>query len=121
MVGRMGVRADILITESVLGRILETVDSMLLDSPNAGVMLTGRSLEDDNGSYVVIEGLGDSEGLGICVASSEGGTDPTDEEISLLKNRMKAGILMKADVFAHQFSFYKVGDEVSDATVLFVE
>jgi hypothetical protein len=32
MVGRLGTNADILISEAVLGRLLETMDSMLLDT-----------------------------------------------------------------------------------------
>ena len=121
MVGRLGTKADVLMTESVLGRILETIDSMLLDSDNAGVLLGGQSVSDDNGRYYVIECIAQDSPVGICVGSSEGGLEPTDEDLALFKKNLDRGILMKADVFAHSFSLYKIGETVEDATVLFRE
>jgi hypothetical protein len=121
MSGRLGTTTDILMTESVLSRLLELMDSMLLDTPMAGVVLSGIREHDDNGEYTVVEGIDGPEAVGICIGSSEGGTVPSDEDVGMLKNRMQQGILMKVDVFAHQFSFYKISDEIEDATVLFVE
>jgi len=121
MAGRLGTRSDIVMTESVLGKLLETMDSMLLESPLAGVMLSGNVHEDDNGAFTEIIGMSEESPVGLCVASSEGGTEPTDSDIILFKRNLECGILMKADVYAHQFSFYKVGDSVEDATVLFSE
>ncbi len=94
---------------------------MLIDTDRAGLFLGGDVLEDDNGYYFFVNRVTDSGPIGICVASSEGGTEPTDEELALFKSRIKEGIMMKADVYAHQFSFYKIGDTVEDETVLFQE
>ncbi len=121
MVGRLGTSADILITESVLGKVLETIDSMLLDSPLAGVGLDGEEVTDGQGTYYRIDGISDIAPIGLSLGSSEGGTEPTDDDLRTFKKLMDRGILMKVDVFAHQFSFYFVDDEVRDATVLFVE
>ena len=121
MVGRLGTRADILISESVLGKILETVDSMLIEADRVGILLGGEILEDENGCYYFVKSVTDNGPIGICVASSEGGTEPTEEELALFKDHMKDGVMMKADVYAHQFSFYKIRDTVEDATVLFQE
>ena len=121
MVGRLGTHADILMTESVLGRILETMDSMLLDSDNAAVFLTGDECTDEDGRYFVVKGISDKDGLGLCLASSEGGTEPTESDISLFKRNVGTGIMMKVDVFSHQFSLYRIDDEIADATVLFTE
>lgn len=121
MVGRLGTRADILISESVLGKILEAVDSMLIDADRAGVLLGGQVLEDDYGCYFFVNSVTDNDPIGICVASSEGGTEPTDEDLALFKGHISEGIMMKADVYAHQFSFYKIHETVEDATVLFRE
>jgi len=121
MVGRLGTKADILITESVLGRILETVDSMLLETPLVGIMLSGDRMTDADGDFILIKGLGDEGNVGMCFSSSEGGIEPTDDELAIFKKKMCDGVLMKVDVFSHQFSMYKVGDCIGDAKVLFVE
>jgi hypothetical protein len=121
MVGRLGTQADVLMTESVLGRILETIDSMLLDGPLAGVMLSGERLSDADGSFTLITGLTDSDAVGMCFGSSEGGTEPTDEELSIFRAKVGDGILMKADVYSHQFSMYKISEELEDAKILFLE
>ena len=117
----MGTRTDIVLTESVLGKLLELMDSMLLESPSAGVLLSGHVLDDSQGQFTEITGAGQDGCVGLCVASSEGGTEPTDSDIALFKKHLDRGILMKVDVYAHQFSFYKIGDAVEDATVLFSE
>ena len=121
MAGRLGTEADIVISESVLGNLLEAMDSMLLDSPSAGVFIDGEAIDDEKGRFVHVKGMCQKDGIGICVATSEGGLEPTDEEVSLLKRNMPEGILMKVDVFAHQFSFYKISDSIQDETVLFSE
>ncbi len=121
MAGRLGTKADVLMTESVLGHILESIDSMLLEKDLAGVFLVGERISDASGDFVSVTGISDSGGIGLCVGSSQGGTEPTDDDLALLKQNIGSGILMKADVFAHQFSMYKVNDTVEDATVLFVE
>jgi len=121
MAGRLGTNADVLITESALGRILETIDSMLIESDNAGVLLGGEFSSDDNGEFFVIDGITEFSPVGLCVGSSEGGLEPSDQDLALFKRNMEKGILMKADVYAHSFSFYKIGDTVEDATVLFRE
>jgi len=121
MVGRLGTKADILISESVLGKLLETMDSMLMDTDHAGVLIGGEICEDDNGRYNVIKGIVTEGPIGICVASAEGGTEPSDTDTALFKKYLSEGILMKADVFAHQFSFYKISDSIEDAKVLFQE
>ena len=121
MAGRLGIRADIILNEAVLGRILETMDSMLIEKQQAGIVLSGSTQSDDGGDYTLITAIGEDSPVGICVASSEGGTEPTDEELGLFKSILSEGILMKVDVYAHQFSFYAVGDTVEDATVLFSE
>ena len=121
MVGRLGTCADILISESVLGKILEAVDSMLIEADRAGVLLGGEALEDDHGYYFFVNSVTNDGPIGICVASSEGGTEPTDEDLALFKGKMSKGIMMKADVYAHQFSFYKISETVEDATVLIQE
>ena len=121
MVGRLGTQADILMTESVLGRILETIDSMLLDGPLAGVMLSGEKLSDSEGSFYLISGLSDTSAVGMCFGSAEGGVEPTDEELAIFASKIGEGILMKADVFSHQFSVYRIAEEILDAKVLFVE
>jgi len=121
MVGRLGTNADILISESVLGRILETMDSMLLETDQAGVLLGGDLMDDGNGRYCIVRNITEGSPIGVCVASSEGGTEPSDSDLMLFKKHLNDGILMKVDVFAHQFSFYKISDTVEDATVLFQE
>jgi hypothetical protein len=121
MVGRLGTNADILISESVLGRLLETMDSMLLDTDQAGVLIGGDPMEDSNGRYFAVRGITEESPIGICVASSEGGTEPSETDLMLFKKHLADGILMKVDVFAHQFSFYKVSEEIEDAKVLFQE
>ena len=121
MVGRLGTNADILISEAVLGRLLETMDSMLLDTDQAGVLLGGDLMDDENGRYFVVRNITEDSPIGVCVASSEGGTEPTETDLLLFKKHLADGILMKVDVFAHQFSFYKVSDTVEDAAVLFQE
>ena len=121
MAGRLGTNADVLITESALGRILETIESMLLESDNAGVLLGGERSSDGNGEFFVIENIVQDSPVGLCVGSSEGGLEPFDEDIALFKKNLDTGILMKADVFAHGFSFYKIGDSIENATVLFRE
>ncbi|MBE6528329.1 MAG: hypothetical protein E7Z64_04085 [Thermoplasmata archaeon] len=121
MVGRLGTHADILMTESVLGHILGMIDQMLIESPQAGLFFLGEVRSDDSGKFSVITGVSDSGGIGLCIGSSEGGTEPTEEDIGIFKSKVGSGILMKADVFAHQFSFYKVDESVEDATVLFTE
>jgi len=121
MVGRLGTRADIIISESVLGKLLETMDSMLIETDRAGVLLGGDTLMDGNGRYYFVKGIVETGPIGICVASSEGGTEPTEEDLILFKKNMSEGMMMKADIYAHQFSFYKVSDTVEDATVLFQE
>ncbi len=121
MVGRLGTRADVLMSESVLGHIIEVIDSMLLEKQLAGILLGGELCTDEEGDYVVIKGSTESDPIGICVGSSEGGTDPTDGDLALFKKNLGKGILMKVDVYAHQFSFYRISDDVEDATVLFVE
>ncbi|MBR6911258.1 MAG: hypothetical protein IKN41_05305 [Candidatus Methanomethylophilaceae archaeon] len=105
----------------MLGKILETVDSMLIEADRVGILLGGEILEDENGCYYFVKSVTDNGPIGICVASSEGGTEPTDEDLALFKNNMEEGIMMKADVYAHQFSFYKILDTVECATVLFQE
>jgi hypothetical protein len=121
MVGRLGTHADILLTESVLGAIIESMDSMLLESNQAGILLGGRVEDDPNGRYTVITDILGNPPVGVCVASSEGGTEPSAEDLAVFKKNIDRGILMKVDVFAHQFSFYKVGDVLEDATVIFTE
>ena len=121
MVGRLGTNADILISESVLGRLLETMDSMLLDTDQAGVLIGGDPMEDATGRYFTVRGITEDSPIGICVASSEGGTEPSETDLMLFKKHLADGILMKVDVFAHQFSFYKVSEEIEDAKVLFQE
>ena len=121
MVGRLGTSADILITESLLGKLLETIDSMLLDAPLAGVGIGGELCSDTNGTYYRVEGISSDSPIGLCIGSEDGGTEPTDDDLMTFKRMMERGIMMKVDVFAHQFSFYMIGDEVEDATVLFVE
>ncbi|AMK13279.1 hypothetical protein AUP07_0221 [methanogenic archaeon mixed culture ISO4-G1] len=121
MVGRLGTSADVVMSESVLSSILDTMDSMLIESPMAGVLLDGDRLSDGNGEFFHIKGMCQQSSVGVCVASSEGGLEPTDADLALLKKHMPAGIMMKADVYAHQFSLYKVTDKVEDATVVFIE
>ena len=121
MVGRLGTGADVVMTESVLSSIIDAMDSMLLESPMAGVLLDGERMSDEHGEFFHIKGMCQQSSIGVCVASSEGGLEPSDEDLALLKKHMSAGILMKADVYAHQFSLYKVTDKVEDATVLFIE
>ena len=121
MVDRLGTQADVLMTESVLGRILETIDSMLIEVPLAGVLLSGDCHVDDHGEYLIINGMTEEEGIGLCVGSSEGGIEPTDADLVLFKKKVGKGILMKVDVYAHQFSVFKINEEVEDATILFVE
>jgi hypothetical protein len=121
MVGRLGTSADILITESMLGKVLETIDSMLLESPLAGIGLDGEVVTDDQGSYYRIDGITDVAPIGLSIGSSEGGTEPTDDDLRTFKKMLDRGILLKVDIYAHQFSFYLVDEEVRDATVLFME
>lgn len=121
MADRLGTNADVLLTESVLGMILETMDSMLLESDAVGILLTGDRSDDSQGSFTVIRGMGGEPAIGLCVASGEGGTEPSENDLRLFKSKMQSGILMKVDVYAHQFSMYKVSDTVDDATVLFQE
>ena len=121
MANRLGTNADVLLTESILGKILETMDSMLLESDAAGIILTGDSSDDAQGRFMVIRGIGGEPAIGLCVASNEGGTEPSDNDLRMFKSKMQSGILMKVDVYAHQFSMYKVSDTVDDATVLFQE
>ena len=121
MVDRLGTHADVLMTESVLGRILETIDSMLIDVPLAGVLLSGEYHNDESGSFTVVKGITEEDGIGLCVGSSEGGTEPSEGDLALFKKKVGKGILMKVDVYAHQFSMFKIGDEVEDATILFTE
>jgi len=121
MAGRLGTDADIILSESILSRILDVMDSMLIEKDQAGIVLSGNILTDQNGPYAVISSIGEDSPIGICVASSEGGTEPTDGELALFKSRLSEGIMMKVDVFVHQFSFYKIGETVEDATVLFSE
>ena len=121
MVGRLGTHADILLSESILGGILESMDSMLIDSKQAGMLLGGTIETDEGGEYTLITDIRCESPIGICVASSEGGTEPSEDDLRLFRKKMQKGVLMKVDVYAHQFSFYKVDDAVEDATVLFVE
>ncbi|MBE6524017.1 MAG: hypothetical protein E7Z65_03985 [Thermoplasmata archaeon] len=121
MVGRLGTQADVLMTESILGRILETIDSMLLEGPLAGIMLSGERLSDADGDFTLITGMTDSDTVGMCFGSSEGGIEPTDDEISIFRAKVGDGIMMKADVYSHQFSLYKISEELRDAKVLFLE
>lgn len=121
MASVLGIDADVVLTESVLNRILEVVDSMLLDDKDVGITLSGTTESDDMGVLVRIKGIGGPDTVAICVASQEGGVEPSDSDLIVFKKNLPEGILMKVDVFAHQFSFYKVGDTVEDARVLFQE
>jgi len=121
MSGRLGTRADVLLSESVLSKIADTAESMLLEKPSAGMILSGDISTDANGRFVHIIGISDSDPVALCVASEDGGTEPSDNDLILFKKFFQNGILMKIDVYAHEFSFYRIGETVEDATVLFIE
>ncbi len=121
MADRLGTHADILLNESVIGRIAETVESMLLEKPSAGIILSGKKESDINGEFVCITGISDSDPVALCVGSEEGGTEPSETDIALFKRFFERGILMKVDVYAKEFAFYKIDDTVEDASALFTE
>ncbi len=121
MGGRLGTRADILLSESVLDRAIDIMQSMLLDTDKAGIRLSGEVIQDSNGDYTKLTGIDSGVCVGICIASSEGGTDIMDEDIGMFRSFLEKGILMKVDVFANQFQFYKVDKGLRIATALFVE
>jgi len=94
---------------------------MLTDKPSAGIILSGEVLSDAHGQYFCIKSISDSDPVALCVGSEDGGTEPSDTDLVLFKKYLDRGILMKVDVFAHEFSFYKIGDTVDDAVALFIE
>lgn len=119
--GRLGTRADILMTEAFLGKMVDVMESMLLDAPVAGIVLSGERIIDENGDYVEVTSVSEEGPVGVCIGSQEGGTELSDNDLAVFKKTMADGILIKVDVYAHQISSYKIGDEVSDATIIFRE
>ncbi len=102
---RLGSRADVVFDAVVADGIVLAAQEGL-----DGTGIRGSVLEDGNGSYRRLEGLGSPE-VGILFVSDGEGTGLSDRMASELRSRMGNGLAVVVDRFEQAFAFYLVDGE----------
>lgn len=96
--GRMGVRADVVMTAAAVESVLAAADE------GRGSPLLGVVGSDDEGLFYNIRGTGDP--IGESMLCPEGGTAPDQQMAAVFSERFPDGILMVVDPYAGEFALY---------------
>lgn len=112
MLGRMASKAEVVISVSAVEDAIRLVEEAESQDHSIMIYLIGEESLDSNGRYLSVTGASsDGAGaVGVCVLSTEGGTEPDESQIHLSSSLFPEGVLMVVDPYAGEFSLSMVDE-----------
>lgn len=104
---RLGSKADVLFDAVVADGIV-----LAAQEGQDGIGICGSVMEDGNGRYLRMEGLGAPE-IGMLFVSDGDGTGLSDDMASRLRGSIGKGLAVVVDRYEQTFAFYLVDGEGS--------